>query len=461
MLPPSANVPPAKLNVPPLPTLNDPAHPAVQLPPPEKISVPAFAFTVPLLLNTTLTVLDTPPVICNVPALLNVLAVPPLKMIPFPLPFTIFQVAPDTLLITAPLCSSNVAPAVVLPNVVVPETFSVRVFSNACGEVKLIPPLALVAPAPLIVPLVHVSRPLTLTVEVPVNVPPDKVSADVLTAPPTLLKSAVPPLMVSAPALVNVPVKFAVPPLTVVPPGMLYVPVRFSVPPLKITAPAPLMLPPSANVPPAKLNVPPLPTLNDPAHPVVQLPPPEKISVPAFAFTVPLLLNATLTVLDTPPVICNVPALLNVLAVPPLKMIPFPLPFTIFQVAPDTLLITAPLCGSNVAPAVVLPNVVVPETFSVRVFSNACGEVKLIPPLALVAPAPLIVPLVHVSRPLTLTVEVPVNVPPDKVSADVLTAPPTLLKFAVPPLMVSAPALVNVPVKFAVPPLTVVPPGML
>src|SRR5713101_7762091 len=140
------------------------------------------------------------------------------------------------------------------------------------------------------------------------------------------------------------------------------------------------MLPLSANVPPAKLNVPPLATLNEPAHAVVQLPPPEKISVPAFAFTVPLLLNTTLTVLDTPPVICNVPALLNVLAVPPLKAMPFPLPFTIFQVAPARLLITAPFCRNRVAPAVVLPNVVAPETLSVRV-SRKAKEVKIIPPL--------------------------------------------------------------------------------
>src|SRR5260370_37844701 len=116
---------------------------------------------------------------------------------------------------------NRLAPAVELPNVVVPETFSVRVFRTACGEVKLIPPLALVAPAPLIVPPVQLSRPLTLTVEVPVNVPPERVSTEVVTAPPTLLQSAVPPLIVSAPALVKVPVKFVVPPLTVVPPGML------------------------------------------------------------------------------------------------------------------------------------------------------------------------------------------------------------------------------------------------
>src|SRR5712691_9801142 len=370
ILPLNANVPAAKLNIPPLPTLNDPAHPAVQLPPPEKISVPAFAFTVPLLLNTTLTVLDTPPVICNVPALLNVLAVPPLKMIPFPLPFTIFQVAPERLLIAAPLCSSSVAPAVVLPNVVVPETFSVRVFSKACAEVKLIPPLALVAPAPLIVPPVQVSRPLTVTALVPVSVPPERVSAEVVTAPPTLLKFAVPLLMVSAPALVSVPVKFAVPPLTVVPPGMLYVPVRFAVPPLKTTVPAPAMFPLSANVPPAKLSVPPLATLNEPAHAAVQLPPALKFSVPALAFTVPVLLNTTLTVFEIPPVIWNVPALLNAAVAPPLKRMPFPLPFTMVQVAPARLFTTAPFCSNRKLPPEALPKVVAPETFSVRVSRN-------------------------------------------------------------------------------------------
>src|SRR2546425_6436164 len=91
---------------------------------------------------------------------------------------------------------------------------------------------------------------------------------------------------------------------------------------------------------------------------------------------------------------------------------------------------------TRLATAVVLPKVVVAETLSVRVSRKGWPEGRLIPPLALVTPAPLIVPPVQVSRPLTVTVEVPVNVPPEKVSADVVTAPPTLLKFAVPPLMV-------------------------
>src|SRR5260370_4272121 len=43
-----------------------------------------------------------------------------------------------------------------------------------------------------------------------------------------------------------------------------------------------------------------------------------------FRSTVPLLLNATLIVSLVPPVICNVPALLNAGATPPLKIMPFP-----------------------------------------------------------------------------------------------------------------------------------------
>src|SRR5260370_39259938 len=102
MLPLNTNVPAPKLSVPPLATLNNPAHPAVQLPPPEKIRVPALAFTVPVLLNTALTLFEVPPVIWNVPALLNVM-VSVLVKIPLSLPPTILQVAPARLLITAPL----------------------------------------------------------------------------------------------------------------------------------------------------------------------------------------------------------------------------------------------------------------------------------------------------------------------------------------------------------------------
>src|SRR5713101_4256684 len=134
--------------------------PDASVPPPEKSRVPAFAFTAPVLLNTTLTVLETPPVIWKVPALLNVLAVPPLKMMPFALPFTMVQVAPERLLITAPFCSNRLLLVVVVPAVVVPETVSVRALRTPWPEGRLIPPLALVTPVPLMVPPVQVNSPV-------------------------------------------------------------------------------------------------------------------------------------------------------------------------------------------------------------------------------------------------------------------------------------------------------------
>src|SRR6266851_9121659 len=130
----------------PVPAVYVPEQPVPQLPPPEKASVPAFAFTVPLLLNTTRMSLATPPVIWNVPALLNVGAAPPLKMMPFPLPFTMLQVAPARLLITAPFTSNRLKPEVVLPYVVVPETLSVRVSRVGWPAGRLIPPFAFVTP---------------------------------------------------------------------------------------------------------------------------------------------------------------------------------------------------------------------------------------------------------------------------------------------------------------------------
>src|SRR4029077_5856519 len=199
------------------------------------------------------------------------------------------------------------------------------------------------------------------------------------------------------------------------------------------------MLPLKANVPPPKLNVAPVPALHVPVQLPPQMPPPVKFSVPPFAFTVPLLLNATLTLLETPPVICNVPALLNAGATPPLKIMPFPkplLPFTMLQVAPARLFTTAPVDRNSPLPPVAFPNVVVPDTFNVRASSVTLALGMLIPPLAFVTPAPFIAPPDQAVSPLTVTVEVPVNVPPVRVSAEVLTAPPTLLKFAVPLLIV-------------------------
>src|SRR5713226_4054675 len=185
---------------------------------------------------------------------------------------------------------------------------------------------------------------------------------------------------------------------------------KFTTPAEKLAVPAPLTEDPALKlkVPLEKFSVAPVAALKPPAS----VPPPENVSVPAFAFTVPLLLNATRMSLATPPVICNVPALLNAGAVPPLKKIPFPLPFTIFQVAPARLLITAPLCRNRLLPPVAFPNVVVPDAFSVRMSRNTLTLGMLIPPLALVAPAPPIVPPDQVNSPVIANVPAPVKVPP-------------------------------------------------
>src|SRR5882672_19396 len=204
------------------------------------------------------------------------------------------------------------------------------------------------------------------------------------------------------------------------------------------------MFPLNANVPPQKPSVPALGTLKEPAHVAAQLPPPVKLRVPALAFTVPVLLNRMLIVLLVPPVIWNVPALLNALAVPPLKMIPFPLPFTTFQVAPARLLITAPFRRNRLLPPVAFPNVVVPDAFSVRVSRITLALGRLIPPLAFVTPVPLIVPPVQVSGPLRLTAPVPLSVPPLKFVAPCTVLAPLSVK--VPPVMFKTLANVATPV---------------
>src|SRR6516225_798202 len=165
-------------------------------------------------------------------------------------------------------------------------------------------------------------------------------------------------------------------------------------------------------VPPLNASVAPEAALK----PAASVPPPEKFSVPAFTATVPpvSLLNATLTVLLVAPVTCwNVPALLNVGAAPPLKEIPWPLPATKLQVAPARLFTTAPFCRDRLLATVVLPNVVAPGTFSVRVSRIAEPPGKLIPPLAFVVPVPLCVPPPdQVNSPLMTKIPVPVSVPP-------------------------------------------------
>src|SRR6266849_3966232 len=153
---------------------------------------------------------------------------------------------------------------------------------------------------------------------------------------------------------------------------------KFTTPAEKLAVPAPLSEDPALKlkVPPEKLSVAPAAALK----PDASVPPPEESRVPALAFTVP--------------------ALLNVDGVPPLKMMPFPLPFTMVQVAPERLLITAPFRRNRELLAVVLPAVVVPETLRVRVSRMAWPEGRLIPPLALVTPVPLMVPPVQVNSPV-------------------------------------------------------------
>src|SRR6266852_1449357 len=166
---------------------------------------------------------------------------------------------------------------------------------------------------------------------------------------------------------------------------------KFTAPAEKLAVPAPLAEDPvlKLKVPPEKLSVAPVAALKTPAS----VPPPEKLNVPLLPITLPVLLNATLTVLDTPPVICNVPALLNAAAAPPLKRMPVVktlLPFTMFQVAPDRLFTTAPFVRNRMLPPVVFPNVVVPGAFSVRVSRNTVPLGMLIPPFVFVTPVPLI-----------------------------------------------------------------------
>src|SRR5229473_7369189 len=213
----------------------------------------------------------------------------------------------------------------------------------------------------------------------------------------------------------------------------------------KLAVPAPLTDDPALKlkVPPEKLSVAPAAAVN----PAASVPPPEKVScVPGFAVTVPLLLNATLIVSLVPPVIWKVPRLLNAGAVPPLKIIPFPtllFPFTMFQVAPATLFTTAPLDRNSPLPPTALPNVVVPDAFSVRMFRDTLALGMFIPPFVFVVPVPVHVPPVQVSRPVRVTLPVPDRPPLRFVAPCTVLAP---LSVSVPPVMFKALANVAAPV---------------
>src|SRR5260370_27650957 len=100
----------------------------------------------------------------------------------------------------------------------------------------------------------------------------------------------------------------------------------------KVAVPAPLTEDPALKlkVPAEKFSVAPEAALKPPTS----VPLPERNRIPALAFTVPVLLNGMPIVSLIPPVIWNVPALLNapVTALP--NWLPVPLPFTICQAAP-------------------------------------------------------------------------------------------------------------------------------
>src|SRR4029077_11333001 len=124
-----------------------------------------------------------------------------------------------------------------------------------------------------------------------------------------------PPVQVNCVVKLRIPVFVIVPALKfVVAEEIVSVPEPKSiVAPLKFTVPVPLIGPLCTNVPLENAMIP-APAVYVPEQPVPQLPPPEKFNVPLLLITLPVLLNTTLIVLLIPPVICNVPALLNVLA---------------------------------------------------------------------------------------------------------------------------------------------------
>src|SRR6267378_4082890 len=206
-------------------------------------------------------------------------------MMPFPFPFTMFHVAPARLLITAPLCTSSVAPAVELPKVVIPETFSVRVSRTACGEVKLIPPFALVAPAPVIVPPVQFKSPVTTKLPTPVNVPPLRYRDARVTVAP-VANVTVPEMMLFVTVL------------------RLELALKFTAVAEKLAVPPPLTEDPALKlkVPLEKFSVAPKAALKVPAS----VPLRGSFGVPPSAFPAPLLLTAAPRGWAIPPVISNV-----------------------------------------------------------------------------------------------------------------------------------------------------------
>src|SRR5215472_497778 len=186
--------------------------------------VPEFAATVPpalLLKLAPMLVVPVPVVFSNVPALLITGIVPPLFEIDPS--FTIFHTAPACTFSVPPF-SINIEGADDVPNVLVPPAFTVRVSRKGEPDTTLIPPLALVTPLPLIVALLQVVSPVTVSVVVPVSVPPFNVRLAIVLVCP--VDSVTVPLSTSIAALIFAPLlKFTVPPLiTAVPTPVTFVP---------------------------------------------------------------------------------------------------------------------------------------------------------------------------------------------------------------------------------------------
>jgi hypothetical protein len=127
--------------------------------------------------------------------------------------------------------------------------------------------------------------------------------------------------------------------------------------------------------------------------------------MPLSTSTVPLLLNGPLkrVMPSPPPVLVNVPALLNVA----LKKSPV---VWIARLPVTRLLNTAPVSLLKLPTPV---QVAVPALLNVRVSrkETPLASVSCTPPLALVVPWLVIVPPLQVSSPVTLTVSLPARVP--------------------------------------------------
>jgi len=171
-----------------------------------------------------------------------------------------------------------------------------------------------------------------------------------------------------------------------------------------------------------------------------QFPPPEKVIVPLFPNTVPVLLNAALTVvMAVPPVFSKVPALLNAEAPPPPKITLLSLVW--FQTLPTGLLMTA--LFTSLTEPLVPDHVAVPLLFNVREESTKpAPDGKLIPPFAFSFATVPVMQLTPVSAEQI--------VPPDQVNVPFRSISPVPAN--VPAVWVNGPLTVTCPLNASVPP---------